>query len=413
MNGRFIQPPRIQSSETSQESRSVESGAKATSLRKSPGPLEDSPSSRSKRLATDRWEERLGQLQSFKERHGHCNVPRGWPENPSLSYWVINQRYKLRKGTLPQDRIRRLQVSGISWVSAADRIESRAQSWARMFSKLATFKNTDVESGGRPNRKLARWLANQRYLMRTGTLPEDRRRKLEGLGMLWNIERGRSRARDKAWEHMYSEAKKFKNRIGRGDATCDRATDPRLVRWIAYQRHRLDRETLLGDRRRRFLELGLERHPARVREQAWQRMYGCLKEYRRIHGHCLVPRSCPENPRLGRWVSHQRYLKRYGRLPQARIESLEALGLEWSAAPPQNRKSESRWDRRFRSLLSFKTAHGHTRVPRHSNADRELADWVARQRRSRRMNRLSPERIAKLTGIGFEWDPRWPLQGAH
>jgi len=410
MHGRFEQPSGARGKPSPQGMQDAEHRGKLSSSVPSAEPLEQRDSGRSlERKVPVPWETRLGQLLDFKKRQGHCNVPRGWPENPSLSYWVINQRYQLRRGTLSQDRIRSLQESGISWVSAAERKASRAQAWTRMYVKLMTFK---IARGGvdvgrtSQHRKLARWLANQRYLMRCGTLPEDRRYKLEALGILWNVERGRSQARDEAWACMYSEARKFIDRHRREGAAGARAMPPKLLRWIAYQRQRLDRNLLPVDRRRQLLELGLESPPSRAADQRWHRMYAALAEYKRAHGHCAIPWHCPENLRLRRWVARQRDLERQGKLVQARKESLERIGLVWSDAGHQLSSRARRWERMLRDLVSYKTRHGHTRIPRHSQDHPELADWVARQRHSRKVGRLSPDRIARLTKIGFDWKGR-------
>jgi hypothetical protein len=50
------------------------------------------------------WEERLQELQSFKLKNGHCNVPSTFKENHSLSIWV--QVRKIVKETLTNTRIR-------------------------------------------------------------------------------------------------------------------------------------------------------------------------------------------------------------------------------------------------------------------------------------------------------------------
>ena len=34
------------------------------------------------------WEERLKELEDFKEKHGHCRVPKTYAENPQLAIWV-------------------------------------------------------------------------------------------------------------------------------------------------------------------------------------------------------------------------------------------------------------------------------------------------------------------------------------
>lgn len=66
----------------------------------------------------DRWTERYNQLVEFKQKHGHCRVPHGYPANKKLSWWVMNQRAERKKGEkgwLSQDRIRMLDSVGFIW----------------------------------------------------------------------------------------------------------------------------------------------------------------------------------------------------------------------------------------------------------------------------------------------------------
>jgi hypothetical protein len=39
----------------------------------------------------------LAKLKAYKRRHGDCNVPQGWAEDPPLANWVMNQRSLKRK----------------------------------------------------------------------------------------------------------------------------------------------------------------------------------------------------------------------------------------------------------------------------------------------------------------------------
>merc|ERR1712194_859616 len=39
-----------------------------------------------------RWEIMYEELRKFKEREGHCNVPLGYSDNPTLGIWVSTQR---------------------------------------------------------------------------------------------------------------------------------------------------------------------------------------------------------------------------------------------------------------------------------------------------------------------------------
>ncbi len=56
------------------------------------------------------WDERYGQLVAFKALHRHCNVPQGYAENPSLGFWLSNNRTLKRRGRLSADRVARLEA---------------------------------------------------------------------------------------------------------------------------------------------------------------------------------------------------------------------------------------------------------------------------------------------------------------
>jgi hypothetical protein len=59
------------------------------------------------------WDERYGELKTYKERSGHCNVPARWKENSELGLWVSTQR--LRRERLSPNREERLDALGFCW----------------------------------------------------------------------------------------------------------------------------------------------------------------------------------------------------------------------------------------------------------------------------------------------------------
>ena len=44
-----------------------------------------------------KWPENFARLAAYKNKHGDCNVPRHWPEDPQLGDWVRRQRKRKRK----------------------------------------------------------------------------------------------------------------------------------------------------------------------------------------------------------------------------------------------------------------------------------------------------------------------------
>jgi hypothetical protein len=68
---------------------------------------------------------------------------------------------------------------------------------------------------------------------------------------------------------------------------------------------------------------------------AWEDRLSELADYRKIHGHCNVPRSDSGNTQLGEWVAKQRHeywLHLAGKpstMTTFRIKDLESLAFEW------------------------------------------------------------------------------------
>ena len=61
------------------------------------------------------WEQRFRELEAFKKKHKHCDVPAKYPPNPALGNWVSHMRQQKRLGTLAKDRVYRLAALGFSW----------------------------------------------------------------------------------------------------------------------------------------------------------------------------------------------------------------------------------------------------------------------------------------------------------
>ncbi|MBF0422227.1 MAG: Helicase associated domain protein [Magnetococcales bacterium] len=60
-------------------------------------------------------EEMFQNLERYRERFGHCNVPVQWPDNPPLGLWVEYQRQSQKKGHLDPGRKARLESMGFDW----------------------------------------------------------------------------------------------------------------------------------------------------------------------------------------------------------------------------------------------------------------------------------------------------------
>ena len=159
-----------------------------------------------------------------------------------LGQWVSVQR--TRKPNLSEDQRHRLDELGFVW-------DPLSEQWEEGFSTLKKFKEREghcrvaqsyVEDGYR----LGVWVSTQRS--KKSKLDEDRQRRLDELGFVWDPLTAQ-------WEEGFSALKKFYAREGHCRVSRPHLEDGyRLGAWVGAQRTK--KENLSEERRRRLDELG-------------------------------------------------------------------------------------------------------------------------------------------------------------
>ena len=125
------------------------------------------------------WNNYFDKLVQFKKKHGDCNVPIDYPEDPPFASWINRQRTK--KAKLSQERIDRLNELGFDW-------DPRESDWNQQYALLVEFQiqndHCNVSRNHPQYSSLARWTQTQR--MKKNKLSEERIDKLNQLGFVWD-----------------------------------------------------------------------------------------------------------------------------------------------------------------------------------------------------------------------------------
>ena len=112
------------------------------------------------------WEQRFKDLESFKQVHGHCNVPAMYPPNPALGNWVHNVRNAKKHGTIEEERVRRLDALAFCWM--------KQPPITHRINDLKAFKkehgHCNVPHKYQPNPTLGYWVATIRRRKKQGKL---------------------------------------------------------------------------------------------------------------------------------------------------------------------------------------------------------------------------------------------------
>ena len=272
-------------------------------------------------------------------------------------------------------------------------VEQTTESWMFWFGLLETFVKEhghcrvpqlhNTENGWR----LGLWVSNQRA--REGILSVERKARLDALGFIWS-------PHDEAWEEGFKNLRAFVNDNGHckpfGDYTSPHGYP--TGQWVSVQR--INRETLSNERKARLDALGFVWD---VLSSQWEEGFERLRAFIKDNGNSNVPLkyNSSDGFKLGFWVSNQRALREKEKLSDERKARLDSLGFVWGAL-------ESQWEEGFGHLQAFIKDNGHCQIPgKYRSPDGyALGSWVNTQRT--RIESISPERKARLDGIGFLWD---------
>ena len=124
--------------------------------------------------------------EAYHKREGHCDVPRIHKEDgENLGTWVNTQRRAVKKESVSDVRVRRLEELGFEW-------NTLDAQWERNFARLEAYHkregHCDVpQSHKEDGENHGLWVSNQRMAFKKGKLDPKRAQRLEGLGMKWRI----------------------------------------------------------------------------------------------------------------------------------------------------------------------------------------------------------------------------------
>merc|ERR1719491_2597733 len=170
--------------------------------------------------------------------------------------------------------------------------------WEIMFEELRKFKNREghcnVSYKFSDNPELGRWVNNQRR--KRLKMSKERASKLDSIGFIWGT------THDVRWEIMFEELRKFKEREGHCNVPNKFSANPGLGRWVGTKRGQ--RLKMSRERASKLDSTGFTW--GTWPDVRWEIMFEELRKFKEREGHCNVPYSYSENPKLGTWVSRQR-----------------------------------------------------------------------------------------------------------
>lgn len=133
-------------------------------------------------------------------------------------------------------------------------------------------------------------------------------------------------------------------------------------------------------------------------DNTWDHRCQQLAAFVQKYGHTCLPADEQKYEALRDWLIRQIHDQKF--LSESQYQRLHLLGVDWEMATSR----DHRWERMFIKLKEFRKIFGHCRVPQGWIRDKQLAAWVAVQRRMGAANSLRPDRQRRLEELNFLWN---------
>eukprot|EP00557_Chaetoceros_sp_GSL56_P007306 CAMPEP_0176491316 /NCGR_PEP_ID=MMETSP0200_2-20121128/8365_1 /TAXON_ID=947934 /ORGANISM="Chaetoceros sp., Strain GSL56" /LENGTH=932 /DNA_ID=CAMNT_0017888733 /DNA_START=77 /DNA_END=2875 /DNA_ORIENTATION=- len=350
------------------------------------------------------FDERIRDLNGFKEKYGHCNVPRVFEEDVSLGRWchVMRCSYRQIKENqkpmykLQPEEIQRLEEMGFQW-----RIRPR---------------KSDVGDGIKEEEKNDQVGEEQAVTDSAGQGP------LEEASLV-----SKSHHKITSFEERIEQLKQYKKEHGHLRVTMGQ--NKNLAIFVNHMRgarrdpNKTNGVKLTQERIDKLDELGFDWAPPRTKirwsakegkedDISFERRLEQLKNFKEKHGHVNVTRK--DDQKLAAFCNRMRAEKNAedSTLTDDQIKALDEIGFQWEIAEKEDMVQPwVTFEDRLEQLKAFKEEHGHFRVT--AKYDRALALFCSDVRSAHRpgsKKKLTEERTKALDDIGFEWNPPKTVQ---
>lgn len=256
---------------------------------------------------------------------------------------------------------------------------------------------------------LGSWIQTQRRVRAgsvTGNLSEEKVRKLDEIGMVWD-------SKDQSWNEALRELQAYYKEHGNLDVKARYVTDSgfRLGRWVCNLRTKVKNkgldQALTKEQQGELEKLGMiwDRNG-----EKWEEYFREAQRYYLEHGELEVPvKYVTENGvPLGRWLAE--IGSQFGEknacrssLEERQLERLREIGFK------TEKKTVRQWNEKYALAKNYYEEYGNLNVPvSYSVNGVKLGRWISNIRAKRKHPEgsgmvLDEHRIRQLDSIGMDW----------
>lgn len=199
------------------------------------------------------WSHMYKLAADYFEKYGDLTIPTSYvTENgENLGAWIAENRDNYEIKNLSEDQVEKLETIGMAWSLAENEWNEKyemVKEYYLKYGNLSTRRNSNPPLS--PN--LLNWLSWQRKYYQMNMLSESKTKKLESIGMNWDVS-------GKHWYDMYKLAREYRLKYGNLLISKEYITEDNknLGMWIFIQRNSYVRGMLPDDKKKMLDALGI------------------------------------------------------------------------------------------------------------------------------------------------------------
>lgn len=207
------------------------------------------------------------------------------------------------------------------------------------------------------------------------------------------------------WDMYYASAKQYYKENGNLEVPARYITEEgyALGSWLNNQKA-IRKGTIVGklteDQIQKLDSIGMIWDSL---DYFWEQNFKLAKEYYLTYGNLDIPTNykSTDGKHLGNWILRQRQLYKSNSLTDEQIKKLDSIGMDWMD------RVDRIWENGFIEAKNYSEEYENLSVPKNyrSNTDFPLGIWIQRQRSLYKNNKISDDRIKRLTDVGMNWNP--------
>lgn len=344
----------------------------------------------------DRWMSSYQITKAFYEKNGRLPVRSDTVSSDDLEnvyHWVCQQRQQIKNGALSSERIKLLEQIGFATESkTADDL------WYENFSLLAEFAAenhrfpaiSDSKESELTN-KIYHWMLRQREYYKKGKLSEERIRKLESIGFVWD-------AKMDLWNRQFTLLKAFVEQNHRPPTAKDKIQGAVIGQWYLKQKKMIDTGKLSPELCAKIQALNIleiDNYDA-YNDSAWQKNFAALKQFLDEFHRLPYTDELYHGIELYQWLFMQKQRCRERKLKQEYIDMFSEIGIDIACFTSSREMPRPSWMRTYTEYRTFlETMHR-----RPSTKEKKLYDWQVNMRLRYKNGNLKQSQIDLLRYVG-------------